>query len=105
MTTGLVNFGTAGSFLFFGSWGSLDVVSGGLEVHFDHTLWNKKKLVSCIVLICFFLCILIFWPSFYIHKLKFDCSFYIKLDGIPVTERVKIATHQMIICKFEIILQ
>ena len=22
------------------------------------------------------------------------------LDGIPVTERVKIATHQMIICKF-----
>ena len=29
----------------------------------------------------------------------------ITLDGIPVPERVKIATHQMIICNFQIILQ
>ena len=38
--------------------------------------------------------------SFLLLVLLGSLAFYYILDGIPVTERVKIATHQMIICKF-----
>ena len=40
------------------------------------------------------------FPIFSIGYLYLYNIDYTKLDGIPVPERVKIATHQTIICKF-----